>query len=519
MSGGPNDPPKKNSSGGKSGNFWSLQGVQKTMMSVIAISLLAVAAPLEITDVALFKNGTGYFSAQGRLNPSDTELVISEPPPAVHGTFWVNSPVRPIRMIASVDSGWRSARTLEELLKANIGRELELRLEAERGPISWFGTLRSVSGDLVTIDDRSVRLSDIREVAGDDLDTRAPEPDSRLSLRYHAADPAPYTLSWLQKGIAWAPAYSLDIATSPGPLRLSATIINEAQDLRNARVSFVSGYPNIAFADVLSPLSLENSLQSFLHALGGGQYQAAASPMSQMMMNAPMARFAAEADYSVAPATTAQVEDLFYYIQPGITLAKGARAGLEILSTLAEFTHVYTWDVRPDNPWNSYRPRPSEPNDEIWHLIRFTNRSDQPFTTGPILLTSGDRIVAQDVLKYTSRGAEAEVKITKAVDLAADAEEIEISREAGARRYRNTSYDLVVVEGTLTIESFKSETVTAEIRKEFEGEIISAAEGPEIIKLAEDLRAVNPRTRIKWRVTLPPGREIELKYRYRILVQ
>jgi hypothetical protein len=508
------------------------------MINIIAISLLTVAAPpsadilvrggtasnpgaapLEISDVALFKNGTGYFTAEGRLNPSETEFVISEPPPAVHGTFWLTSPVRPIWMVASVDTGWRGAQTIEELLKVNIGREVELRLDAERGPVSWFGTLRSVSGDLVTIDDRSVRLQDIREVAGADLDTRVPAPDPRLALRYLSGDAAPYSLSWLQKGITWAPVYALDIARSPGPLRLSATIFNEAHDLRAARVSFVSGYPNIAFADVLSPLSLENNLQSFLNALGGGQYQAAASPMSQMMMNAPVARFAAEADYSAAPPTTAQVEDLFYHTQPGITLAKGARASFEILSTPAQFTHVYSWDVRPDNPWNPYRPQPSEPDEEIWHLIRFSNGSDQPFTTGPILLTSDGRVVAQDVLKYTPRGAEAEVKITKAVDIAADAEEIEISREAGARRYRNSSYDLVVVEGTLTIESFKNDTVTLEIRRELEGEVTSAAENPEIVKLGENVRAINPRSRIKWTVTLPPGTERELKYRYRIFVQ
>ncbi len=488
------------------------------IMEALALSLLAVATPIEITDVALFKNGTGYFTARGQFNPSDTEFIVSPPPPAIHGTTWLTSSLGPVRMIASVDTSWRPARTFEELLRANVGRNLELRLDAPNGPLSWFGRLHGISGDMVSIDARTVSLRHVREVAGDDLDTRVPEPEPRLSLRYQTTEAAPFTLSWLQRGITWAPAYALDIASSPGTLRLAATIFNEARDLVNARVSFVSGYPNIAFADVLSPLSMGTNLQAFLNAMGGHS-QAAASPMSQMMMNAPMERFAAASDYSSAAPTTAQVEDLFYYTQPGISVAKGARLNLEILAAPAAFTHVYTWNVRPDNPWNPYRPQATEPDEEIWHLLRFTNRSEQPLTTGPILLTSNDRIVAQDVLKYTPRGAEAEVRITKAVDLAADAEEIEVSREAGARRYRNVSYDLVVVEGTLTIESFKAETVTVEITREIEGDVVLSEGNPEVVKLAEDLRAVNPRSRLKWTLVLPPGREVALRYRYRIYVQ
>jgi hypothetical protein len=488
------------------------------MSSSIALSLLIAVAPFEITDVALFKNGTGYFTAVGRLAPSETEFIIQEPPPAAHGTFWLTSAAASVRMVASIDTGWRPARSLEELLKANIGRQVELRQEAEHGPIFWSGRLRNVSGDLVTIDDRSVRLRDIREVAGDDLDTRAPEPAPRLALRYHHAETAPFRLSWLQKGITWAPSYALDLAQSPGPLRLAATIFNEARDLRNVRVSFISGFPSIAYADVLSPLALGTNLQTFLNALGGGVTRPAPSPMVQMM-SASVSRFAAESDGAAAAPTTAQVEDLFYYTQPGITLEKGARASFEILSTPVDFSHVYTWNVRPDNAWTPYRPQPSTVEEEIWHLIRFTNRSEQPLTTGPILFTSGDHIVAQDLLKYTPRGAEAEVKITRAVDLDAEAEEMEITRRAGARQVRNVSYDLVTVEGTLTIRSFKNDTVTLEILRELEGDLVSAEGRPEIVKLAGNLRGVNPQSRIKWKITLAPGDEVKLKYRYQIFVQ
>lgn len=469
---------------------------------MITLALVLVAT-LDVTDVSLFKNGLGYFIAE----TSDTSM---EPPPAVHGTIWAWAD-RDIVLEAAVDTTWRHAQTFEELLRHNIGRNVELRLEHEEGGlISWSGRIRGVGGELVTIDDRTLLLRNIREVAGSEIDTRAPEPAPRLTI----TPQGPTRLSWLQKGITWAPSYLLDISDSPGRLKLQGTIFNEARDLENARVSFISGFPNLAFSDVLSPLSMKNNLWSFLNSLGGGSYPAR-GPMAQVMMNAPMSRMEMAADQSIP--TTTQVEDLFYYTLPNVTVKNGARAAYEILSEPVSYLHIYTWGVRGAPIYRPYEYR-NESNEEIWHLLRFKNSTEQPLTTAPVLMLSEGRIVGQDMLAYTPRAAAAEVKITKAVDLEAEAAEIETDRQPGARRFHGTQYDLVTVEGTLSIRSFKDESVLIEITKELDGNVIEAGNAT-IEKIADSLRSVNPRTRIKWTITVPAGKEIELRYRYKVYVQ
>ena len=64
------------------------KGVYSIMiLSSIALSLLVATAPMEITDVALFKNGTGYFTAVGHLAPTETELVLPAPPPGLRSAY------------------------------------------------------------------------------------------------------------------------------------------------------------------------------------------------------------------------------------------------------------------------------------------------------------------------------------------------------------------------------------------------------------------------------------------------
>ncbi len=63
------------------------------------------------------------------------------------------------------------------------------------------------------------------------------------------------SVSYLAKGITWAPSYLIDIS-DPKQARLSAKalIINEAEDLDSAHVDLITGFPNLQFADILSPV-------------------------------------------------------------------------------------------------------------------------------------------------------------------------------------------------------------------------------------------------------------------------
>jgi len=45
---------------------------------------------------------------------------------------------------------------------------------------------------------------------------------------------------------------------------MKATLINDAEDLENVDFFFVVGYPNFLYADVLSPMALQESITQFI---------------------------------------------------------------------------------------------------------------------------------------------------------------------------------------------------------------------------------------------------------------
>ena len=74
----------------------------------------------------------------------------------------------------------------------------------------------------------------------------------------------PIFVSYLARGMAWAPSYRVDIS-DPKTLTLeqSAVIKNELADLDDAAVFLISGFPSTQFAHVTSPLSTRTSWAAF----------------------------------------------------------------------------------------------------------------------------------------------------------------------------------------------------------------------------------------------------------------
>jgi hypothetical protein len=51
------------------------------------------------------------------------------------------------------------------------------------------------------------------------------------------------------------------------------------------------------------------------------------------------------------------------------------------------------------------------------------------------------------------------------------------------------------------------------------GEVLSASDEGKIEKLAEAIRSANPTSRMAWQVTIKPGEEKLVTYRYKVLVR
>lgn len=531
-----------------------------------AVSLGAEDAKvdLKIVRVALFKNGLGYFDSTAELPEDATTVEFGRLPVPSHGTFWVGYPeevkVRGLfTRMAEVETGER-AQSLRDMLAANVGRKVTVfgagdpvggtilavikpsQAEAPspyvmsalpapgRRPNRALLLLKTETG-VVTLNADSLSRVDI---VGSDISSSAGSTEKRPELRIELERPAggkPVSVSYLARGITWAPSYFIDISDGKtARLTAKALVVNEVADLEGVRLELITGFPNIQFAEISSPVAMAQKLEGFMNALvrGRSEERRRSVVMQQRAVMSNAAWFEAAPgrptpSYSTA-APGAAAEDLFFYPVEDVTLRREETAYLPLFTVEASYYHVYTWKVPDYLDENERYRRERESEDrssgqEVWHACRLTNGGKTPWTTAPAQFVKDGRFVGQDICYYTASGAETTVRINQAVNLAADEAEFEVERERNASRLYGYSYDLVTVNGELKLRSRLDKTVRVEVTKELSGEVIEASDEARDVPTAKGLRRANPRHKLVWNIEMEPGEERTLKYVYKVYVR
>jgi hypothetical protein len=528
----------------------------------------------KVKTVAAFKNGLAFVLKAGDTPLKDGWVRMDQLPPAALGSLWIGTtsksgPVTDVIAYKEKVSENTEAISMNELLAANVGHRVILTYESGTTPKSAEGTLLAVPADrkpdenavtppnpspynpyrppgtepargeivllrTTTADGRSSVLSLAKASVQsleilDDANVRTSVEQELARTKIHVGgNPAraEITVAGLEKGIVWSPSYRINIADEKqADIELDAVFANDMEDLDNADVSFVVGYPNFSFADVLSPISLQQTVAGFVQALAsGGSAQAGrfANVMSQAVMYNGAgfdASVSPGAGYSVGqPTPGEQGEDLFFYHKNGVTLKKGDRASFSLLKTSAPYEHIYQWEI-PDSmnvDDRGYRLNPqSAPENQVWHVLRLENTSQQPWTTAPAFALNGTLPVAQDTLGYTPPGGRSFLKLTVATDVRAEQSQTETARKQVNIAGRN--YDEVTVAGKLKLTNWKSKEITLLIRKSVVGEVLESADG-KVAKVTRNLTSVNPNSEIEWEFKLEAGKDRELPYQYNVLL-
>jgi hypothetical protein len=363
----------------------------------------------------------------------------------------------------------------------------------------------------------------------------ADEPQVQLEASFNSPARGDWlSVSYLARGITWAPSYLIDI-TDPKQARLSAKteIINEAEDLDGAHVDLVTGFPNLEFADVLSPMSMKTNLAQFLQSLAAGPSRLDMSVVTQNV-----------AGYAEAPAggrggggamggvsvpgygaaAAGQVaEDLFLYPVESVTLKKNETGYFPLFTETVPYSEFYEWQIgdylNPEGYYARQRAGQESQSEIVWHSIRLTNTMEMPWTTAPAQLMKDGQIIGQDTLKYTAPTSKGTVRITQAVGVKAEQTEVEVNREREAIRLYGDSFDRVTITGTLRVTNYTKERVSLEISKELSGEIKETVPKAEDVTLARGLKAMNPTHELTWKIELKPGDSKEITYTYQALIR
>jgi len=528
---------------------------------------------VKIERLALFKNGLGYFSSTAILPEAAKTVRIGQLPVPSHGTFWVGYPesVKVRALVTSMEDVEESAtvNSVAELLRANTGREVVISTGSKDEP-TLTGTIIDVKPAELPADPPSPYRMDIRrpsntsryqpyaatslllirtkaglvalnigsisraDFESDDITTSVPVVSKRPSIRLEmeqAAGGERIGVSYLARGITWSPSYSIDLSDSAiARLSAKAVVINEAADLRGVHLDLVTGFPNIRFGDVNSPVAMSQDLQGFLMALTAGRSES--SGLGGMMMqqaalvNVP--RFDASMSVPMPAYSTAQQgkvsEDLFLYPVERFTLLRGETACLPLFTAEVPYKHLYIWKI-PDMLDANERYRQGRDADEeelaqeVWHSCRLTNNMEMPWTTAAAEFVKDGQFTGQDICYYTAPGAETTIRINRAMNVLAQETELELARERNAATFRGYSYDLITVKGELKLQNRLDKRATVEVTKNLSGEVLESIPQAKDIPTVKGLKRVNPRHMLIWQIDLEPGQEQTLSYRYEVYIR
>jgi hypothetical protein len=540
------------------------------MSSTFAVSEeLPPQTEVKLRQVSLFKNGLGFFIGEVVCPNKDSFVFVLAGVPS-HGTFWVSYPpeVKLEKLTAKEIEMQQAAEAvnISELLKANVGKKVGLyltdsnkpavegvieyitqpneRSEVQPSPYSSVRYVGRGSQDvknlmMVKTASAQVAIDPARVVRVDFLDDKASKTfynkSAQLKIKLaKAATGEKLTVSYLSRGITWAPSYMVDINSGDKALlSAKAEVINEVCDLNDITLQLVTGFPNLLFADVISPLAMKENLEQFLYSLAEGQteeqrrqrrldvagnvmYQRAgiitglSGPVMPQYGSAEMGKVA---------------EDLFVYPVEKVSLAKGQIGYLPLFTKSVPCEHIYRWEIPDyiDEREHYYYEQPEkqqpEPEQEVWHCLRMTNTTNVPWTTAPAEIVSTGLILGQDILNYTPAQGKTVLRITKAVSIKAEQSELETTRNRDALQLYTGHFDLVTIEGKLLVTNFQPKAVTVEITKTLSGEVKSSQPEAKIESMAKGLLRMNGIRKLNWTIELKLGEQKQLGYTYDVYVR
>jgi len=498
-------------------------------------------ATSKIVSVDLFKNGLAVVRREATLGKPGT-YVFDDVPDAIHGTYWIESAAPVETLVKSREVEVPVAEVPPGNLQDDLaGKKVTIHFRGEKLPpvIGTVAKFKVPKGEeapaskfliVETAKGRSyVESSEIASVEAEGNDGKVKRRRPQLLLTLGATEKAEtkVVIRYLTRGMTWAPSYKVDIS-DPKTLTLEqhAVVKNELADIADAEVRLISGFPSVQFAHVSSLMTPRMTMAVFFQQLNSGADRYADSMSNPTMNQSLMQNSQFSSSYlsvlSLGAVPTGEGVDLHYESIGKRTLADGDALALTVAKGSAKYERIVEWLV-PDTRDSSGRAiegPASKDEDSPWDALRFNNPLKFPMTTGPAMVVADGKFNGQRTSFWTNAGEETVLRVDKALSVRTRSLEHEDAKEGnrdlvwvGARQYRKTTVD-----GELTVNNHRKETIQLAIRRRFSGELISAEGEPKSALREEGAYSVNKRNELFWNLALKPGEERKLKYRYTVLV-
>lgn len=513
-----------------------------------------------VVSAGLFKNGLAAVTREVKLSGAGTYLVSDVPSP-VHGTFWIDSEneveVRVTMRDMDVPPRSNTAIDFQEQL---AGKEVLVYFreqgvpptagkvvlaERPRGDAAWNrqyqqphyyhyyrqGNQARGPGRFLILDSKDGReyvdSSMIARVTVYGPAGRITERKPVLLLTVKDAKASTVRMSYLAKGLSWAPSYRVDISDEKElAIEQKAIIKNELGAFSDAEVFLISGFPSVQFGHVTSPLSLHQTWTTFFQQLNTRIRPGHGSTGQVVQQQAVAYNVAAPSGLDLSAAPSGEGPDVHYQPVGKRTMAEGDSIMLRVAAAQTSYERIVEWIVpdtrRADGRHIEDYERHQDPDkyqDAVWDALRFKNPLPFPMTTGAAMVVGKGKFLGERTSFWVNKGEETTLQITKALSIRTRSSEQE---EPGSRKVVHVGrhgYHKTIVKGELTMNNHRKETVTIVIRRRFSGELLEATDDPKCVLREEGVWSVNKRNELTWSLTLKPGEERTLTYRYTVLVR
>jgi hypothetical protein len=490
-----------------------------------------VKAP--IVRVDMFKNGFAVITHE--VAAASTQILIDGLHNPAHGTMWVQSqaPVS-MKFFNREEKEFKDTPLSSmEILESLKGQWVEITLANEdmaegvlKGVTSdgAFVVLESEEGtELYKAADISGLYADKKIRASESKETTARKPS--VLLTSGSGKQQKVMISYLTRGISWAPSYRLDLFDkNKGRLQMNTVVRNELADMDNAEFFLISGFPSIKFKDVSSPANANTSWSQFFSALSGSSYSSYPGAMAQqMVMNAPRSMDFAESSAFDAPDVPTGDFDVHYMPAGKHSLELNQALVLPLGDESISYERVIEWNIADNaDAYGNFRKPGSIPDDielmqDVWDAVKFKNPFKFPMTTAAISMYQNNAFLGQSQSSWTAPGQEVFTRITKAMNVKVDHTESEIQGKREDVRISGSTYTKTQVKATVTVKNNRGRKDKIIIRRHFSGRLLEVTGSPEKALLPEGATRLNERNKLVWETELDPGKEVQYTYTYEIV--
>jgi len=534
------------------------------------------------SSIVCFKNGFSFVTVPVQLTndpdkQDETDSGIQScsigplPSFAVHGTVGLQAQESSAASV-KIFSLSKAPKTVEELrvpsgpdfsyhafLQANVGTHVRVQVKhGEENLQEWHGRIKWVqpSNDgprmaiLETSDHNVVkfdRLIDTTKIVHLERSGKNDQEDVNNSLlvRYVSAKETipECILSYLTKGLTWAPSYSVLMSKESKTVKLEgkACLLCDLPFLDGdsiPEISLVAGEPNMEFQHLSDPLASGVSAEVFVDMLGGSQsrFQETRQVMmrSQAYAAAPMAMNSMAFD-SVPEMEDAEgisggesVGDFFHYNLKNVPLKYNHPLSIPFIEECDNITYedVYYLDLDKVNNNSGRYNRDEKGSVEVKHAISFKNTSGQPLTTAPVSILAksedkNNKFLVQGNMKFTIPGKNATIEITKTMDVEGKfgvetkERKTEVISEAegmfntGKKQY----VDVIKKVAKVLIKNTKDEEIKCKVEYQMFGHLNEST--PDFKdKIEVNHHGLNPTTKYTWEVMVPAKEKIEINFQF-----